>query len=340
MTPLKNITSTPRADDSSVGDFKTAVAAHGYRALLRTETRTLQINVGKLCNQACHHCHVDAGPKRIEIMNRATAERTMELLSRSPTLEVVDITGGAPELHANFRWFVAEARKLGRHVIDRCNLTVLFQPSLEDLPGFLAEHQVEIVASLPCYTADNVEKQRGGGVFEKSIRALHLLNGLGYGLPDSSRALNLVYNPLGAFLPPPQERLEAEYKIQLRQRFGIEFHRLFTLTNQPIMRFADWLRLNGQFADYMGLLVNPFNPQTVPNLMCRSLVSVGWDGKLYDCDFNQMLDLSMPNKRGAESPTVWSLDSFAGLAGLGFATGSHCFGCTAGAGSSCGGTLA
>jgi radical SAM/Cys-rich protein len=339
MAVLTNGRLTILADESPAADFKATLFAHRCGPLVREETRTLQINVGKLCNQACHHCHVDAGPKRTEIMTREVAERTMELLSRSRTVEVVDITGGAPELNANFRWLIVEARKQGRHVIDRCNLTVLFQSGMEGLLEFLAEHEVEIIASLPCYTAENVDKQRGRGVFDKSIRALEVLNEIGYGMPDSSLALNLVYNPLGAILPPPQERLEADYRKQLRDHFGIEFHHLFTLTNLPVKRFADFLRLNGQCAAYMGLLVNHFNPRTVPSLMCRSLVSVGWDGKLYDCDFNQMLELSMSPVPGTLGLTIWNLDSFSGLSGQRITTGSHCFGCTAGAGSGCGGTL-
>lgn len=321
-------------------DFEDSLAAHQCGPLVREETRTLQINVGKFCNQACHHCHVDAGPKRTEIMPREVAERTMELLARSPTVEVVDITGGAPELNPNFRWLATEARKQGRHVIDRCNLTVFFQPGMEDLPDFLAEHEVEIIASLPCYTAENVDNQRGRGVFDKSIRALQILNRLGYGLPDSPLALNLVYNPLGPSLPPPQACLEADYKQELRVRFGIEFHNLHTLANLPIKRFADFLRLKGQYAAYMGLLVNHFNPQTVSKLMCRSLISVGWDGKLYDCDFNQMLELGMSQVAGTSGLTIWKIGSFSGFAGRHIRTASHCFGCTAGAGSSCGGALA
>lgn len=327
-------------EEAPTVDFEASLAAHNWGPLVREETRTVQINVGKFCNQACHHCHVDAGPKRMEIMSREVAERTMELLGRSPTVEVVDITGGAPELNPNFRWLVTESRRLGRRVIDRSNLTVFFQPGMENLPQFLAEHQVEIAASLPCYTAENVDKQRGRGVFDKSVRALQLLNRLGYGLPESPWILNLVYNPLGASLPPSQDRLEADYKQQLRDRFGIEFHNLYTLTNLPIKRFADFLRLNGRLADYMGLLVNHFNPRIVPNLMCRSLVSVGWDGILYDCDFNQMLDLSMSPCPRTLGLTIWKLNSFSGLSGRRIRTGSHCFGCTAGAGSSCGGTLA
>lgn len=327
-------------EDSSAADFEGSLAAHHCGPLVREETRTLQINVGKFCNQACHHCHVDAGPKRTEIMPRGVAERTIELLAQSPTVEVVDITGGAPELNPNFRWLVAEARKQGRRVMDRSNLTVFFQPGMEDLPEFLAGHRVEIVASLPCYTAENVDKQRGRGVFEKSIQALQLLNRLGYGIHESPLLLNLVYNPLGPSLPPPQDQLEADYRKQLRDHFGIEFHNLYTLTNIPIERFADFLRLNGQYSAYMDLLVNHFNPRTLPNLMCRSLVSVGWDGKLYDCDFNQMLELNMAPVHGTVGLTIWKLDSFSGFSGRRIRTGSHCFGCTAGTGSSCGGALA
>ena len=338
--PHPNSVLTVLTGDLAAPDFEGTLAAHDCGALVREETRTLQINVGKLCNQACHHCHVEAGPKRTEIMTREVAERTLELLAASLTVEVVDITGGAPELNPTFRWLVREARRLGRHVIDRCNLTVFFQPGMEDLPEFLAKHQVEITASLPCYTAENVDKQRGHGAFEKSVRALRLLNGLGYGLPDSPLLLNLVYNPLGAYLPPPQDRLQADYKRQLHERFGIEFHRLFTLTNMPIKRFADFLQQTGKHAAYMSLLVNHFNPKTVSNLMCRTLVSVGWDGKLYDCDFNQMLELSMSPAHDRLGLTVWKLDSFSGLSGQRVTTGSHCFGCTAAAGSSCGGALA
>ncbi len=332
LAVLESRTATP--------DFETTVNTHRCGPLVREETRTLQINVGKLCNQACHHCHVDAGPKRTEIMTREAAERIMELLSQSPSIKVVDITGGAPELNPNFRWLVTEARKQGRHVIDRCNLTVLVQPGLEDLPGFLAHHQVEIIASLPCYTAENVDKQRGKHVFEKSIRALQVLNGWGYGLPDSPLTLNLVYNPLGAFLPSPQERLEADYKRRLREGFGVEFHRLFTLTNLPIKRFADYLHARGEFTTYMDLLVNHFNPGTVPNLMCRSLLSVSWDGRLFDCDFNQMVEIGMTASPGEPALTIWDVENFAGFSGQRVSTGSHCFGCTAGSGSSCGGTLA
>jgi radical SAM/Cys-rich protein len=318
-------------------DFDQALQEHGCGVLVRDETTTLQINVAKLCNQACHHCHVEAGPKRTEIMPPEVAKRVLKMLAASSSVTTVDITGGAPELNPNFQWIVRESRRLGLHVIDRCNLTVLFEPGQERLAEFLAQHEVEIMASLPCYTAEKVDQQRGRGVFEKSIHALQLLNHLGYGLPGSTLQLNLVYNPLGASLPPAQEKLEADYKKRLHKSFGIQFHNLFTLTNMPIKRFAAYLTQSGKYESYMGLLVNHFNPSTVAKLMCRSLISVGWDGKLYDCDFNQMLDIEMGES--GKSLTIWDLDSLTGLAGNRIATGSHCFGCTAGAGSSCGGSL-
>lgn len=319
-------------------DFDQALQDNGCEVLARGEVKTLQINVGKFCNQACHHCHVEAGPKRTEIMPPEVARQLVRVLAASPSVSSVDITGGAPELNPSFEWIVREARRLGRHVVDRCNLTVLFEPGKEHLADFLAQNEVEIIASLPCYTAANVDGQRGHGVFEKSIRALNLLNRLGYGLPGSRLKLNLVYNPQGASLPPPQEKLEADYKQQLQEHFGIQFHQLFTLTNMPIKRFAAYLTQNHLLEPYMSLLVNHFNPSTVSQLMCRSLISVGWDGKLYDCDFNQMLDIRTQGSEG-ELLTIWKLDSLAGLAGNRIATGGHCFGCTAGTGSSCGGTL-
>jgi radical SAM/Cys-rich protein len=318
-------------------EFDRKLAEHGLAPLVREELTTLQINVGKLCNQACQHCHVDAGPKRTEIMPAHVAERIIELLAASPSIDTVDITGGAPELNANFRRLVEESRRLGRHVIDRCNLTVLFEPGMEGLPEFLTAHQVEITASLPCYTEDNVDKQRGRGAFEKSMRALRLLNERGYGLPNSSLALNLVFNPLGAYLPPPQEKLEAEYKQHLRDEYGVEFHRLLTLTNMPISRFATFLRSGGRYDAYMRLLADRFNAGTVPGLMCRSLLSVGWDGKLYDCDFNQMLEI--PAGGDVSQRTVWDISNFGDWRGRAIATARHCFGCTAGAGSSCQGAL-
>jgi radical SAM/Cys-rich protein len=322
------------AYDVIAADFGSSLRQGGLAALRRSQVTTLQINVGKLCNQACHHCHVEAGPRRTEIMRAQVADRILNLLMDTPSIQVVDITGGAPELSPNFSRLVLVSRALGRNVIDRCNLTVFFEPGQEDLADFLAGNKVEITASLPCYTAENVDKQRGRGVFDKSIRALQRLNRLGYGKPGSELLLNLVYNPLDASLPPAQEELEADYKKHLKERFGIEFNRLFTITNMPIKRFTEFLIRNGQLQEYMSLLVNHFNPATVEHVMCRSLVSVGWDGRLYDCDFNQMLNIEAPGQK-----TIWDIHAFSELANRPIATGSHCFGCTAAAGSSCGGSL-
>ncbi|MBI3940042.1 MAG: arsenosugar biosynthesis radical SAM protein ArsS [Acidobacteria bacterium] len=320
--------------NNRTANFDLALAEHGIPRLTRRQTTTLQINVGKLCNQACHHCHVEAGPKRTEVMPADVVDRLLELLELSPCIETVDVTGGAPELNPHFRRLVRETRRLNRRVIDRCNLTVLLEAGQEDLAEFLASNRVEVVASLPCYTAENVDRQRGRGVFDKSIRALKLLNDLGYDRHGSGLSLHLVYNPLGAFLPPPQEKLEAGYKMHLRERFGIEFNRLFTLTNMPIKRFADFLVRSGQVESYLCLLVNHFNPATVEKLMCRSLVSVGWNGRLYDCDFNQMLEIGT-----LHAGTLWDIRSFDDWSGERIAVAGHCFGCTAGAGSSCGGSL-
>jgi len=315
--------------------FDDLLARHGAGPLRRTRLTTLQVNVGKRCNQACHHCHVDAGPLRKEQMDLPTAERVLWLLERNPGIELVDVTGGAPELCPHFRMLVSGARALNRKVIDRCNLTVLFERGQEDTAQFLAREKAAIVASLPCYGPENVERQRGRGVFEKSITALQMLNGLGYGLPGSELALDLVYNPVGPALPPPEAELEERYRDELGRRFGICFHRLLTLTNMPIARFASDLVRQNREAEYMSLLVNHFNPETVPGVMCRSLVSVGYDGRLYDCDFNQMLEIPL----GAGARTVWDGDDLESLMEAPIATAAHCFGCTAGAGSSCGGAL-
>jgi radical SAM/Cys-rich protein len=313
--------------------FDGTLESAGLEPLSRQSVTAVQVNVGKVCNQACLHCHVDAGPLRTESMSAETSRRVIELVLASPAVQTVDITGGAPELNPNFRWLVEESRCAGRHVIDRCNLTVLFEPGQQDLGQFLAQNRAEISASLPCYTRDNVDRQRGRGVFDKSIAALRLLNELGYGV-DSRLRLNLVYNPLGPSLPPPQATLEADYKQRLREDFGIEFHSLYTLTNMPINRFADSLVHIGKSDSYQDLLERSFNPSTVTSVMCRSLVSIGYDGALYDCDFNQMLEISADGHR-----TVWDIGSFDELAGIRVKTGRHCFGCTAGAGSSCGGSL-
>jgi radical SAM/Cys-rich protein len=272
------------------------------------------------------------------MMTAATAARILEVLEATPSIHTVDITGGAPELNPNFRDLVIRSRELGKRVIDRCNLTVLFEPGQEELADFLAGHGVAVTASLPCYTADNVEAQRGRGVFDKSIEALRLLNRLGYGDPDTGLELDLVYNPVGAFLPPPQAGLEADYKRELGEAFGVRFNRLLTITNMPISRFAHMLARDGKHDEYMSLLVNHFNPETIDGLMCRQLVSVGYDGTLYDCDFNQMLELEI----GGLGPGVRTIDDVASLSdldGAPIAVDSHCFGCTAGAGSSCGGAL-
>jgi radical SAM/Cys-rich protein len=316
-------------------EFAAHLRRHGIDTMARQSPRTIQVNVGKLCNQACHHCHVDAGPKRTERMTRRVAERVAEVIARSRGIETVDITGGAPELNENFRFLVEAARRLDRHVMVRCNLTVILEPGMQWLPVFYRESAVHLVCSMPCYTADNVDKQRGSGVFRKSIEALRLLNGLGYAVAGSGLVLDLVYNPVGAFLPPPQEELEGQYRRELGDNFGVEFDHLLTITNMPISRFAEQLRRLGEESAYMSLLVNHFNPATVERLMCRELVSVGYDGALYDCDFNQMLEL--PISGGL---SIFDLNDVAELAGMRIATASHCFGCTAGAGSGCGGALA
>jgi len=317
-------------------DFDGRIREAGVDELRAAHVQTLQINVGKLCNQACLHCHVEAGPKRTEQMTEAAANKLIELIESAEDLEVVDLTGGAPELNPQFWPLVTAARAAGCHVIDRCNLTVLFEPGQEQTAERLAAHQVEVVASLPCYSIDNVDKQRGIGVFDKSIRALQRLNSLGYGLPDSPLKLNLVYNPGGAFLPPAQGGLESAYKEKLMEAFGIQFHQLYTITNMPIKRFAEQLLREGKVEEYMGVLVQNFNPTTVEGLMCRYQLSVGWDGQLYDCDFNQMLELGV---LGDQHASIFDLDSLKDLYHRPIATEGHCFGCTAGSGSSCGGAL-
>ncbi|HZO81027.1 MAG TPA: arsenosugar biosynthesis radical SAM (seleno)protein ArsS [Candidatus Binataceae bacterium] len=319
-------------------DFDETLARRGVGPLTRSTATTLQVNLGKLCNQACHHCHVDAGPARTERMKRATAERVLELLVQNETLCTLDITGGAPELNENFTMLVEGGRRAGREVMVRCNLTVMFEPEMERLGEFYRDNRVRLVCSLPCYTAANVERQRGRGVFEKSIAALRRLNALGYG--GGELELDLVYNPLGPALPPPQGALEADYRAELGRNFGVRFDRLLTITNMPIARFARQLNQWGRYAEYMGLLVNHFNPATVEGLMCRTLVSVGWDGRLYDCDFNQMLGMPLGAADERRAQTIWDVEELDRLHGAPIATGPHCFGCTAGAGSSCGGALA
>ena len=316
-------------------EFHEAAAAAGWWPLTPAAITTLQINVGKLCNQTCRHCHVDAGPDRREVMSRGTMTLCLDALARAKDITTVDITGGAPELNPNFRWLVERARALGRHVMDRCNLTVLTTAGQADLPEFFAHHQVEVVASLPHYRATSTDAQRGAGVYEKSVAALKRLNAVGYGDGRSGLRLVLVTNPVGAFLPPGQRSLEAEWKRELLRLHGIRFDALYCITNMPISRYLEWLGESGNLERYMQRLVDSFNPATVDGVMCRSLISVGWDGQLYDCDFNQMLDL--PVERSA--PGHLRDFDLAALARRRIAVGRHCFGCTAGAGSSCGGSI-
>jgi len=301
--------------------------------LRRAKTEILQINVGKLCNQTCVHCHVNAGPGRKEVMTRETIDRLVDWLAQTDILKV-DITGGAPEIIPDFRYLVERVKALDRHIMDRCNLTIFYEPGHEYVPEFLQKHEIEVIASLPCYSAKNVDAQRGNHVFEKSIRALQWLNELGYGtLP--ALPLHLVYNPLGTSLPGPQAELEADYHRELKEHFGIVFHRLYTITNMPIARFAAWLHREGKYDEYLRLLVDNFNPAAVEGLMCRRQLSVGWRGEVYDCDFNQMLDLQWQNGKPL---FLWDIDPGA-LENRPILTGNHCFGCTAGAGSSCAGSI-
>jgi radical SAM/Cys-rich protein len=314
--------------------FEAALAESGYFPLRAAGVQVLQVNVGKRCNQTCRHCHVDAGPDRREVMSRQTMQDCLDVLARTG-ISVLDITGGAPEINPQFRWFVVAARRLGCHVIDRCNLTILLAPGHQDLPVFLAEQRIEVVASLPCYLPENTDAQRGEGVFDQSIAALQRLNAVGYGQPDSGLVLTLVHNPVGPSLPPSQAELEAAYRQELQTRYGIVFNRLYTITNMPISRFLEDLLQSGQYDRYMQKLIDAYNPAAAAGLMCRTTLSVGWDGRLYDCDFNQMLDLqlapSLPQHirdfdiRQLEQRTI--------------VTGQHCYGCTAGCGSGCQGAI-
>ncbi|MFZ3321334.1 MAG: arsenosugar biosynthesis radical SAM (seleno)protein ArsS [Usitatibacter sp.] len=308
-----------------------------FPPIARRRLETLQVNVGYVCNQACLHCHVNAGPTRTETMARETADQVLEYLAASGAT-TLDITGGAPELNPNFRHLVLGARMRGVKVIDRCNLTVLFESGQADLARFLAAEGVEIVASLPCYTEELVDRQRGAGVYEKSVAAIRELNALGYGREGSGLTLDLVYNPQGPSLPPPQDKLEQDYKRVLGEKFGIVFNRLFTLANMPIQRFGSTLVTKGQFNDYMKLLRGAHSDANLDSVMCRSLVSVDWLGYLYDCDFNQMLGLPL---RVAGRPRPHLKDAMArDLDGNPIVVRDHCYGCTAGQGSSCGGALA
>ena len=312
--------------------FKEALAQSSLYPLRATGVDILQINVGKKCNQTCRHCHVDAGPDRTEMMPRDVMEKCLEVLATTD-IPTVDITGGAPELHPDFREFVARSHAIGKHVMDRCNLTILLLPNYSDLPEFFAEHQVEVICSLPHYRAKQTDSQRGEGVFDESIEALHRLNAVGYGKPDSGLVVNLVMNPVGAFLPGNQASLEREWKRELEHRHGIVFNNLYTITNLPISRFLEWLEESDNLEGYMTRLVNAFNPGAAQGVMCRNTLSVGWDGQLYDCDFNQMLELGLA---GDGPRSIMDFD-IAQIRHREIVVGPHCFACTAGAGSSCGG---
>lgn len=307
-----------------------------FPPLTRGKLDTLQANLGYRCNQACLHCHVAASPKRTEEMSWETMTQLLEFAQRQQ-IKTLDLTGGAPEMNPHFRDLVRAARALGMRVIDRCNLTILVEPGYEDLAQFLAEQQVEVVASLPCYLEENVDKQRGDGVFQASLNGLRQLNALGYGLPDSGRVLNLVYNPGGPSLPPSQQALELAYKEQLATRYGIVFNQLFALTNMPIQRFGSQLLSQHQFVDYMQLLKDAYQPANLPGVMCRSLISVGWQGEVFDCDFNQMLGLPL-GIAASSSHLKELLDQ--DLTDHSIRVADHCYGCTAGQGSSCGGAVA
>ena len=307
-----------------------------FPAIRRGALETLQVNLGYRCNQQCLHCHVNAGPKRKENMTRETVDQILSFIKNSD-VKKVDLTGGAPEMNPNFRYFVESARKLGLHIIDRCNLTILEEPGQEGLAEFLAENEVEVVASLPCYSQENVDSQRGEGVFEASIRGLKKLNSLGYGKEGSALMINLVYNPTGPFLPPPQLELQQDFKDILKKEFDIEFNQLFTITNMPIKRFGSMLISKGEFSGYMQLLRDNYSEANLSTVMCRSLVSVDWNGNLFDCDFNQMLELPMMN--GQRKKMHISNLSQSELDNKSIVIADHCYGCTAGQGSSCGGAL-
>ena len=322
--------------DFALVPFQQKLEQSALYPLKPAKIEIFQVNIGKMCNQVCKHCHVDAGPDRKEIMTRKTMQQCLAGLADNEQLQTVDLTGGAPEMNPDFRWFVEEIAKLNRHIIVRCNLTIILaNRKYHDLPLFYKEHNVEVVSSLPFYTQDRTDRQRGNGVFDDSIKALQLLNDIGYGKEGTGLQLNLVYNPAGAFLPPSQQALEKEYKQALKQRFGIEFNNLYVITNMPISRYLDYLLTSGNYESYMGKLVNAYNPVAASNVMCRNTISVGWDGWLYDCDFNQMLELKINGKsKHISAFNIKDLNSREII------TGQHCYGCTAGSGSSCGGAVA
>lgn len=318
---------------TQIPPFTEKLANDGLNPLHPLELETFQINVGKMCNQVCTHCHVDAGPDRKEIMTRETMQCCLDALSGLP-VKTVDITGGAPEMNPDFRWFVSELKALGKHVIIRCNLTIILaNKRFNDLPEFYKQHTVEIASSLPFYNADRTDRQRGEGVFGQSIKALRMLNEVGYGQPDSALILNLVYNPAGAFLPADQQQLERDFKKELNTQHGIVFNKLFCITNMPISRYLEYLVRTGNYEKYMERLMLAFNPRAAENVMCRTTLSVGWDGYLYDCDFNQMLDI----KVAARGQHISDFNA-SEIQSRTIQVNQHCYGCTAGTGSSCSGT--
>ena len=317
--------------------FRNNLQTIGLHPLQPTNLEIFQINLGKMCNQVCTHCHVDAGPDRKEIMTKETMEVILEILKSNPNFKVVDMTGGAPEMNPHFRWFVEEISALGIQMYVRCNLTIITaNKKYNDLPDFFKKHKIEVISSLPFYSKDRTDKQRGDGVFESSIKALKMLNEVGYGMENSELKLNLVYNPAGAFLPPDQNALEKEYKTALLKDFGIHFNNLFAITNLPVSRYLDYLVSSGNYEDYMTKLIDAFNPTAALNVMCRNTISIGWDGYIYDCDFNQMLELKVSCKG---SKHINDFDTTA-LIDRNIIVSNHCYGCTAGSGSSCGGAVA
>ncbi|WP_242928681.1 arsenosugar biosynthesis radical SAM (seleno)protein ArsS [Pontibacter vulgaris] len=324
--PIQNGTHFP--------DFAEKLLAHGLYPLKPTGTTILQVNLGKMCNQVCRHCHVDAGPDRKEMMSRETMQLCLDALLLAPQITTIDITGGAPEMNQHFRWFVEELSKLNRQVIVRCNLTIILaNKKYHDLPQFFKTHNAQVVSSLPYFSASRTDAQRGEGVFEKSVKALQMLNKAGYGMAGTGLTLDLVYNPSGAFLPGSQKSLEGEFKRRLRSSYGIEFNNLYCITNLPISRYLDYLVESGNFESYMEKLVTAFNPAAAANAMCRNTISVGWDGYLYDCDFNQMLALNVEH---SVSQHIRDFD-LTSLDNRSIVLNQHCYGCTAGSGSSCGG---
>jgi radical SAM/Cys-rich protein len=334
MIQLK-VLNRPTADGSEFPQFKEKVANLGFTPFKPVSVDILQVNVGKMCNQVCKHCHVDAGPDRKEIMTKDTMQQILAAV-RGAKIKTIDLTGGAPEMNPNFRWFAEELTALGCHIIVRCNLTIILaNPKYNDLPQFFKKHKIEVASSLPHFSAKRTDAQRGDGVFEKSIEALQMLNAVGYGKGNPDLVLNLVFNPSGAFLPPDQAGLEKDFKTKLKTEYDIEFDQLFAITNIPISRFLDYLVSTGNYESYMQKLINAFNPATVGEVMCRNTVSIGWDGYLFDCDFNQMLDLKVAAK--GQHISEFNLKE---LEQRNIILNQHCYGCTAGAGSSCGGEIA